>query len=85
MSEPFPLPEDLSDPGMELKSPASQADSLPSETPGKLIIQEELCQLLIFYVLPVFLQPLIHALSHLVANAGRRLRKLPRASLVAQW
>ena len=32
---PFPSPEDLPDPGIELGSPTLQADSLPSETPGK--------------------------------------------------
>ena len=32
---PFPSPGDLSDPGIEPRSPALQADSLPSETPGK--------------------------------------------------
>ena len=32
---PFPSPGDLSDPGIEPRSPTSQADSLPSEPPGK--------------------------------------------------
>ena len=32
---PFPSSRDLPDPGIELRSPASQADSLPSEPPGK--------------------------------------------------
>ena len=32
---PFPSPEDLPDPGIEPRSPALQADSLPSEPPGK--------------------------------------------------
>ena len=32
---PFPSPRDLPDPGIEPRSPALQADSLPSETPGK--------------------------------------------------
>ena len=32
---PFPSPRDLSDPGIELRSPALQADALPSEVPGK--------------------------------------------------
>ena len=32
---PFPSPGDLLDPGTELVSPALQADSLPSELPGK--------------------------------------------------
>ena len=33
---PFPAPEDLLDPGIEPGSPALQADSLSSETPGNL-------------------------------------------------
>ena len=32
---PFPSPGDLPDPGMEPRSPALQADTLPSEPPGK--------------------------------------------------
>ena len=32
---PFPHPADLPDPGIELGSPTLQADSLPSEPPGK--------------------------------------------------
>ena len=32
---PFPSPGDLPDPGIEPRSPALQADTLPSETPGK--------------------------------------------------
>ena len=32
---PFPSPEDLPNPGIESRSPALQADSLPSEPPGK--------------------------------------------------
>ena len=31
----FPSPGDLPDPGIELGSPLLQADSLPSEPPGK--------------------------------------------------
>ena len=34
---PFPSPEDLPDPGIELRSPALQADALLSEPPGKLL------------------------------------------------
>ena len=33
---PFPSPGDLPNPGMEPRSPALQADALPSEPPGKL-------------------------------------------------
>ena len=32
---PFPSPGDLPDPGIEPQSPSLQADSLPSEPPGK--------------------------------------------------
>ena len=34
---PFPSLGDLPDPGIELRSPTLQADTLPSEPPGKLI------------------------------------------------
>ena len=34
---PCPPPGDLSNPGMEPRSPVSQVDSLPSEPPGKLM------------------------------------------------
>ena len=34
---PFQSPGDLPDPGIEPGSPALQADSLPSEPPGKLV------------------------------------------------
>ena len=33
---PFPSPGDLPNPGIEPRSPALQADALPSEPPGKL-------------------------------------------------
>ena len=33
---PFPTPGDLPNPGIEPRSPALQADSLPSEPPRKL-------------------------------------------------
>ena len=32
---PFPSPGDLPDPGIEPRSPALQADSLPADPPGK--------------------------------------------------
>ena len=35
---PFPSPEDLPDPGIEPRSSALQADSLPSEPPGKSVL-----------------------------------------------
>ena len=36
---PFPSPGDLPYPGIELGSPALQADSLPTEPPGKTLIK----------------------------------------------
>ena len=36
---PFPYPGNLPNPGMEPSSPALQADSVPSEPPGKPIAQ----------------------------------------------
>ena len=38
---PFSSPEDLPDPETEPGSPALQADSLPSEPPGKLLLINE--------------------------------------------
>ena len=35
---PFPSPGDLPDPGIELSSPALQADALWTELPGKSIL-----------------------------------------------
>ena len=35
---PFPSPGDFPDPGIEPGSPVLQADALPSEPPGKLVI-----------------------------------------------
>ena len=37
---PFPSPEDLTNPGIESRSPALQADSLPFEPPGKTLKSE---------------------------------------------
>ena len=35
---PFPSPGNLTDPGTEPRSPALQADALPSEPPGKCAV-----------------------------------------------
>ena len=35
---PFPSPEDLPNPGIKPRSPALQADTLPSELPGKALL-----------------------------------------------
>ena len=40
---PFPSPGDLPNPGMESGSPISQADALPSESPGKSYINVCVC------------------------------------------
>ena len=36
---PFPSPGDLANPGIEPRSPTLQADALPSEPPGKSILE----------------------------------------------
>ena len=36
---PFPSPGDLPDPGIEPGSPALQADTLPSEPPGEMLVK----------------------------------------------
>ena len=40
--QPFPSPGDLSNPGIEPRSPALRADSLPAEPPGKPTPAEDL-------------------------------------------
>ena len=40
---PLPPPGDLPDPGMELGSPTQQADSSPSEPPGKPTVEHVSC------------------------------------------
>ena len=42
---PFPSPNDLPDPEIESRSPALQADSLPSEMLGKSIFHHTLVQI----------------------------------------
>ena len=39
---PFPSPGDLPDPGIEPGSPALQADALPSEPPGNIVIKPQI-------------------------------------------
>ena len=39
---PFPSPRNLHNPGIEPMSPALQADSLPSEPPGKPTIKQKI-------------------------------------------
>ena len=40
---PFSSPGDLPDPGIEPRSPALQADTLPSESPGKVNGEANIC------------------------------------------
>ena len=42
---PFPSPGDLPYPGIKPRSPAFQADSLPTEPPGKPILYTILCSI----------------------------------------
>ena len=44
---PFPSLGDLPDPGIEARSPTLQADTLPSETPGKFLLYRKVNQLYI--------------------------------------
>ena len=48
---PFPSPGDLPDPGIELRSPAFQADTLTSEPPGKSKIK---------YISPFFIMVILY-------------------------
>ena len=41
---PFSFPRDLPDPGVKLRYPALQADSLPSEPPGKPFLDMKRCK-----------------------------------------
>ena len=43
---PFPSPGDLPDPGIYPRSPALQADSLPSEPPGKVFKESASCSVM---------------------------------------
>ena len=45
---PFPSPGDLPDPGIEPRSPALQADALPSEPPGKPLSKFSIAYIVIF-------------------------------------
>ena len=40
---PFPSPGDLPDPGIKPGSPTLQADTLPSEPPGKTLLKAKFC------------------------------------------
>ena len=65
----FPFPGDLPTPGIELESPALQADSLPSEPPGKplnFLFYEKRKPLYIFKSL------LSHISSYLQMNAAHK-------------
>ena len=66
---PFPSPGDLPNPRVEARSPALQADSLPSEPPGKpqLITSQILGYCLLVFsvmgVISLIFQPLFTAIS----------------------
>ena len=52
---PFPSPGDLPNPGIEPRSPALQADALPSEPPGKPISLYTSIQLFQHHLLKMFI------------------------------
>ena len=58
---PFPAPGDLPDPGLETASPALQANSLPTEPPGKPYIYIYS----FWFGLPSFTSLLIHSLINI--------------------
>ena len=55
---PFPSPGDLPDPGIEPRSPALQADALPSEPPGSLTLY------VLNYTIAVYVTPALGAVKH---------------------
>ena len=57
---PFPSPGDLLDPGLKHRSPALQADSLPSEPPGKPCLYSVLFNV---YIYVAFLDSLLLRIS----------------------
>ena len=65
----IPSPGDLPDPGIDLGSPALQADSLPAELPGKPISFNDSFQKL-FYLLIWLCQVLVVAYELLVVAGG---------------
>ena len=64
---PFPSPGDLPNPGIEPGSPALQADSLPSEPPGKHSFVDAVSKVTIFRSSP---EPLLPSTSVLVRGDG---------------
>ena len=50
---PFPSPGDLPDPGIETRSPALEADSLPSEPPGKPLLMAIVLRILLLIGLSI--------------------------------
>ena len=64
---PFPSPEDLPHPGIEPGSPALQADTLPSEPPGSLVI----LVYIIKYLLSFKVTQLIQVRKHYMCSEER--------------
>ena len=77
---PFPSPGDLPDPGIEAGSPALQADTLPSEPPGKAILNNKVTSknswLLLRHIIP---SPgrILHKLFYLHANLWLGEKAIP--------
>ena len=57
---PFPSPGDLPDPGLEPGSPTLQADTLPSESPGKPVLYNKTL---------LFIHPIYTTLPLLIPNS----------------
>ena len=65
---PFPFPGDLPDPGIEPRSPALQADSLPTEPLGKPIVGEG----------PGETPLAMRCLSHLISSFLTEIKRLAK-------
>ena len=78
---PFPSPGDLPDPGIESGSPALQADSSPSEPPGKKRTHKSLA--MIINKDGIVLLPLL--LSHSVVSDSVRPHRRQPTRLPRPW
>jgi len=74
---PFPSAGDLPHPGIEAGSPALQADSLPSEPPGKLFKNRALLKLIHHHYKMVWKSPQSTATKYIATTPPPRNSFLP--------
>ena len=79
---PFPSPRDLPDPGIEPGSPTLQADTLPSEPPGRSGLFEKSFRFGHFFVVVVVLLVL---LTKVVSNSFAILWTIAPPRLLCPW